>query len=275
MSEASTYGLEQFSDELENLVSQEKEQPVFLAEAQGLLKKLLPDREFVCNVMEQMITDDAFLKERIGTIDRHDLTLYLSPKGSFSMRLFVWLPSVPYPVHDHGSWGVVGGYANSTLEVKYRRLDDGSTEGHARIEERARNILHPGDTTCILPFEIHHMGSSNDQTSLTVHVYGKPLRKGFIQCFNPQNNSVHNLITPKLDKRLFAVRALGAIGGNLVKAPIEKAGHDPHPLVRWESIAAMEKVDRDSWSALLRAALSDPSEEIQNKARAAINRKGT
>jgi len=78
------------------------------------------------------------------------------------------------------------------------------------------------------------------------------------------------MVTPKLEKRLFALRALGTIGGNLAKAPLEKASHDSHPLVRWESILAMEKVDRDDWLALLKEALSDPSEEVRNKARAII-----
>lgn len=274
MTEVSTYNLEQFCDELEYLISQEKERSAFLDEAQILLKKLLPNREFVCDVMERMVSDDAFLKGRIGTIDRNDMMLYLSPKGSFSMRLFVWLPSVQYPIiHDHGSWGIVGGYANKSYEIKYRRLDDGAVEGCAKIEETARRVLNPGDTTYVLPFEIHQTGCADDRTSLTIHVYGKPLRKGFVQCFNMQDGSVYNLITPKVEKRLFAVRALGTIGGDTAKAAIEKAFHDSHPLVRWESILAMEKVDKDGWLALLKEALNDESQEVKDKARATLSRK--
>ena len=273
MTEISLYSLDQFCEELEYLISQEKKLPAFFEEAQALLKKLLPNREFVCDVMEKMVSDDAFLKGKIGTIDRNDLMLYLSPKGSFSMRLFVWLPSVPYPIHDHGSWGVIGGYANKTFETKYRRLDDGSVEGYAKLGETARRIINPGDTTCVPPLGIHQTGCADDKTSITIHVYGKAIRKGFIQCFNMQENSVANLITPKLEKRLFAIRVLSAIGGNMAKTPVEKAFHDPHPLVRWESILAMEEVDKDGWSALLKEALNDPSEEVRNKAKAIIGQK--
>ena len=271
MSEVISYGLGQFCEEMERLVSQEKDNAIFFEEAQVLLKKLLPNREFVNHVLERMVSDDAFLRSKIGTIDNNDMILYLSPKGSFSVRLFVWLPSVEYPIHDHGSWGVVGGYANKIREVKYRRLDDGSIEGYARVEETTGTVISLGDTVYVEPFGLHQMDSLEDQTALSVHVYGKPLRRGFVQCFNCQDNSHYNLIAPALEKRLFAVRALGTIGGDMAKNHIEKAFHDSHPLVRLESIMAMEKVDKDSWLALLEEAVNDVSQEVKKKARAAIS----
>ena len=268
MSEGGEYGLDRFCEELEGLISREQEQSALLGEVQVLFKRLLPDRRFVGDFMEKMVSDNAFLAGRIGTIDRNDLMLYLSPKGSFSIRLFVSLPGVEYPIHDHGSWGVVGAYVSRSYEIKYRRYDDGSVDGYAQIEEEGRKVLSPGDTTPLAPYSIHQMGSADDETALTLNVYGRPVRKGFIQCFVKEQNSVCKLVTPKLEKRLFAIKALGAIGGDVARGPIEKAFHDSHPLVRWESILAMEKVDKEGWLALLKQAVSDPSEEIRNRARA-------
>ena len=239
MSQEHPYGLEQFCDELDSLIARDMEQAVFLEEGKLLLKKLLPNKEFVCRVMEQFITDDDFVKGGIGTIDRHDLGIYFSPKGNFSMRLFVWLPTMKYPIHDHGAWGVVGGFANRTQEIKYRRLDNGSVEGYAQIEEVGRQVISPDDTTHVLPFSIHHMSSLGDRTSLTLHVYGRAVRKGFIQCFNVTENLVNNMLTPKLEKRWYAIQALGAIGVDVSKTLAEKAFHDAHPLIRWASVEVM------------------------------------
>ena len=275
MAEVNGYSLEQFCDELESLVSREQDIGLFLPEAQSLLKKLLPNRDFVGDVLAKMVADDAFLKGSIGTIDRNDIILYLSSRGSFSMRLFTWMPSVTYPIHDHGSWGIMGGYASDTGETRYRRLDDGLDENRAQLEGTGQGIIHTGETGSVHPFGIHRMYSTNDQVSLTVHVYGRALRKGYVQRFNRQSGSQYNvgkLITPKLEKRIFAVRALGAIGGDAAAGNIEKAFRDAHPLVRWESLLAMEKVNRDTWQTLLKEASNDASPELSRKAGAALDK---
>ena len=274
MSEIGMYGLEQFCDELEYLLTQEKEGIVFRDEAQRLLRKLLPNQEFIGDVLDRMVSDDAVLKGKIGTIDRNDIMVYLSPKGSFSMRLFVWAPLAFSPIHDHGAWGVIGAFAGQVDETKYRRLDDGSKEGYAKIEQASRAILNPGDTAYVSVFDdgIHKTGNSSDTVSLSLHVYGRAVRKGFVQCFNMEENSVHNLVTPKLDKRLFAVKALGALSATLAKGSLEKAFHDPHPLVRWESIKAMEQVDKEGWLALLKEATHDSDEMVSKRAKALLNK---
>jgi predicted metal-dependent enzyme (double-stranded beta helix superfamily) len=254
MSEESVYSLEQFCDELDFLITKDMEQAAFLEQGKTLLKKLLPNKEFVCQILEQLITDDDFVKKGIGTIDRHDLGIYFSPKGNFSMRLFVWLPTVSYPIHDHGAWGIVGGFVNKTQEIRYQRLDDCSVDGYAQIEEVSRHIISPNDVTHVLPFSIHHVTSIDNETSLTLHVYGRAVRKGFIKYFNITENSVHRQLTPKLDKRWHAIHALGAMGGSISKTLIEKSFHDAHPLLRWASVEVMRKVDEDGYRDLLREA---------------------
>ena len=267
MSNVEVYSLQQFCDELEHLISRDMDSKAFLLEAEGILKKLLPNKQFICQTMERFITEDEYVRERIGTIDRHDLSIYLSPKGSFSMRLFVWLPMEHYPIHDHGAWGIVGGFANATQQVMYKRLDDGTVQGYAKLEEVGRNVLNPGDTTHVLPYSIHHMSSLYNNTSLTLHVYGRPVRKGFIQCFDIRDNSAYNLPTPKLNKRLHAIKALATIGGQEVITPLEKAFQDTQPLIRWACIEAMELVDQDCYIDLLNKALNDPDDELREKAK--------
>ncbi|MDD5039135.1 MAG: HEAT repeat domain-containing protein, partial [Dehalococcoidales bacterium] len=181
-------------------------------------------------------------------------------------------PTMPYPIHDHGAWGVVGGFANNTQAIVYRRLDDGSVEGHAQLQEVSRQVIKPGYATHVFPFSIHHMSSANDKASLTLHVYGRPVRKGLINIFNIADNSVSEILTPKLDKRWHAIQALGAIGGNHAKALIEKAFHDAHPRLRWTSLETMREVDEDGYKDLLKEALNDSDEQIRAKAKALLEK---
>ncbi|MDY6893149.1 MAG: HEAT repeat domain-containing protein [Chloroflexota bacterium] len=274
MAEGSVYDLEHFSNDLDYLLAQEKESIVFRDNAQDLLRKLLSNQEFIADVLDKMVSDDTVLKGKIGTIDRNDIMVHLSSKGNFSMRLFVWAPLAFSPIHDHGAWGVIGALAGQVEETKYRRLDDGSKEGYAKIEQVSTALLNPGDTSHVSVFDdgIHKTGNSGDTVSLSLHVYGRAVRKGFIQCFNMEENSVHNLVTPKLEKRLFAVKALGALSPTLAKTSIEKAFHDPHPLVRWESIKAMEQIDKAGWITLLKEAASDSDEGVRKKANVLLNK---
>jgi len=51
----------------------------------------------------------------------------------------------------------------------------------------------------------------NNQTSVTIHVYGSPVRKGFIRYFNPHNNTAQRMYPPSVDKKILAIRTLGSV----------------------------------------------------------------
>lgn len=69
-----------------------------------------------------------------------------------------------YSIHYHGSWGIVGAYANDVKETRYERREDGSTEGFAYIEQLSASILSPSSTTTVLPLNsgIHKMKAVED-----------------------------------------------------------------------------------------------------------------
>jgi predicted metal-dependent enzyme (double-stranded beta helix superfamily) len=266
----SVYNFQQFCNEMDYLTTQDTERETFIIQGQIALKKLLLEKTFVCQVMEKFVTDDNFVKGAIGTIDRNDLGIFFSPKGNFSIRLFVWLPAANYPVHDHGAPGIIGGFANKTLTVNYQKDGNVTIDKYTPIREVSRQVINPGDTIHVLPFGIHHMSSLENKTSLTLHVYGRVVRKGFIKSYNTIDHSVLNLMTPKLDKRWHAIHALGAIGSSNSMSLLEKAFHDTHPLIRWTSIEVMREIDRDAYHDLLKAALRDPDEEVRAKAKALL-----
>src|SRR4029453_11709802 len=57
--------------------------------------------------------------------------VYEAPDGDLSLYAIVWLPGQWTPVHDHGSWGVVGVVEGRLEERNYVRLspDRGADEG--------------------------------------------------------------------------------------------------------------------------------------------------
>ena len=57
--------------------------------------------------------------------------IYDAPDDSLSLYAIVWLPGQWTPVHDHGSWGVVGIVEGVLEERNYVRLspDRGADEG--------------------------------------------------------------------------------------------------------------------------------------------------
>lgn len=58
-------------------------------------------------------------------------------------------PEAMTPIHNHGSWGIVGVYRGEDRYQIWRRLDDGTVPGRARIELVDELILGPGDVVIV------------------------------------------------------------------------------------------------------------------------------
>jgi predicted metal-dependent enzyme (double-stranded beta helix superfamily) len=64
---------------------------------------------------------------------------------------------VVVPVHNHGTWEIVGVYSGELDYRAYSRLDDGSREGYAELEIVEDRVLGPGDFSVVPvpPNDIH------------------------------------------------------------------------------------------------------------------------
>ena len=64
---------------------------------------------------------------------------------------------VVVPVHNHGTWEIVGVYAGELNYQSYTRLDYGSREGYAELEIVEDRVLGPGDFSVVPlpPHDIH------------------------------------------------------------------------------------------------------------------------
>ncbi|MDO8491523.1 MAG: hypothetical protein Q7T04_05875 [Dehalococcoidia bacterium] len=269
MPQTESYGVPEFSAETEALVASEKDLDARLGRVEVVLQKLMRNRRFVGEFLSATLTRKQFPSDLMRTVDQHDFTICRSPSGSFSLKLYVWLPGAHHPIHDHGSWGVFGAYENELTVVRFHRMDDDQVEDRATLREGERFTLKPGQTTRILPFNegIHWTGNDTDSMGLTVHVYGKAMRRGYILGFDDKRNVAYRIGTPRLERTLLAVKALELVGGEAARKALRDNLSSPYAPVRWQCYAGLAKLEGDSLTRLMEEALSDEDEGVRKKAR--------
>lgn len=98
--------------------------------------------------------------------------LFRCPAGRWSMLAAVFRPGVPVPVHDHGAWAVVGVYRGRECETRYRRLDDGSDPGRAKLEVDRMFVNPRGSVTVVPDGAIHTVQALDGHDAVSIHVYG-------------------------------------------------------------------------------------------------------
>ena len=103
--------------------------------------------------------------------------VYDAADGSLSLYALVWLPGQWTPVHDHGSWGVVGVLEGVLEERNYVRLspDAGADQG-IRLARGGVILLGRGAVTSFVPNpdHIHVTGVAPGRPiAVSLHLYGR------------------------------------------------------------------------------------------------------
>lgn len=105
--------------------------------------------------------------------------IYDAPDASLSLYALVWLPGQWTPVHDHGSWGVVGVLEGVLEERNYVRLspDRGADDGIQLVRGGVTLLAHGAVTTFVPnPDQIHVTGVPNERPrAVSLHLYGRTM----------------------------------------------------------------------------------------------------
>ena len=110
-----------------------------------------------------------------ATVEEKDRTfcLYKEDDGRFAMYVNVIWPGVDTVPHDHGnSWAIVAAIEGQEKHEFYRRLDDGSADGHAEIEQAGEIIVEPGAAATMQVGGIHSIEAVGTEPSMLLHCYG-------------------------------------------------------------------------------------------------------
>lgn len=106
--------------------------------------------------------------------------IHIEPDGRFSLYALVWSPGQWTPIHDHGTWGVVGVFEGALHERNYIRVDRGGAAAQDGIE-LARGgviVLAPGAVTSFVPNpdHIHVTGNPHpEKRVVSLHLYGRAM----------------------------------------------------------------------------------------------------
>jgi predicted metal-dependent enzyme (double-stranded beta helix superfamily) len=100
--------------------------------------------------------------------------LWRDPDHGFVVIAMVWPPGTIGAPHDHMTWGVVAVLEGKLSIVNYRRDDDGSTPGKARLTEQRRFDGSPGAIGYVLPphEDIHEISNPGSELAISIHTYG-------------------------------------------------------------------------------------------------------
>jgi len=161
------YGLEEFIHDCRRVSGSCQEPADCVLEILPLMERLLAgDRSFIRP--EHLLSDPDHYRRN---------AVYISPDGNLSLFVLVWLPGQWTPVHDHGSWGVVG-VLQGLLEERSFMAVDGEIRADDGIRLRRGGVfvLPEKSLSSFVPNPDHiHMTGVPDTRprAVTLHLYGR------------------------------------------------------------------------------------------------------
>ncbi len=203
---------DRWAESLQNFTGNEQRIAYIGRELPGLLS----NRPVFAKILTEIVKGRKYPDVHQATLFGNEFVLYINNQRLFSVRLYIYEPGQYTPVHDHNSWGVYGCVAKKIEVIRYRREDDGTRPGYARLTEIERPFLQPGETTSVLPLNdgIHQAGNPNNQTALMLSVYGTPIRRLYINQYDPLQNRFEKRYPPRLRKKMLAAQALATLDGS-------------------------------------------------------------
>ncbi len=105
--------------------------------------------------------------------------IHLGEEDGVSLFALVWRPGQWTPIHDHGTWGVVGVLEGVLEERNYVPVGDTlDKNGEIDLQRGGITMLTPGAVGTFVPNpdHIHMTGVADDrETAVSLHLYGRLL----------------------------------------------------------------------------------------------------
>ena len=174
------------------------------------IPSILLNRRLLKKILTNIAKGKRYPDVRQATLFANEFILYINNQRLFSARLYIYEPGQYTPIHDHNSWGVYGCVSGKVEVIRYRREDDETRQGYARLRETERITMLPGDTSVVRPLNegIHQAGNPVTGTCVMLSIYGTPIRRLYVNQYDPMRDSVCRLYPPRLRKKRLAVQAL-------------------------------------------------------------------
>lgn len=93
--------------------------------------------------------------------------LFVDPDGRFSVASAVWGVGQETPIHDHGTWGVIGIVSGVEEEERFE-LDGGAPQ----LMDTSRMSSGQVKVCCTTDADVHRVRCGTAEPCIAVHVYG-------------------------------------------------------------------------------------------------------
>ncbi len=147
-------------------------------------------RDKLARHLETLLGEAGFVAERLGPDQPSGSeTAYVDPEFGFRVRLHTNRAPSDNSPHCHGpSWVVYGMAMNHVEMTEWRRLDDGSKEGHAELEIEREYVLAEGRAQVYNEGVIHSLRRPLE--TRLVRVTGCDLDQTLRYRYDPAHNAV-------------------------------------------------------------------------------------
>lgn len=170
----------------------------FIADVAQLVKEEKDEQivtKKVAKRMEQFLDEKAVIPEAFKqpNPDKYTLyPLYIAPDNSFSIASAVWDVGQSTPVHDHGTWGVIGIVQGKEDEVHY----EVSTKGEP-LKKLMHRELHTGDVAvcCTSDQDVHQVSCASQVPCVGIHVYGGNIGEMKRHVYHPKTSEKRAVVT--------------------------------------------------------------------------------
>jgi len=138
-----------------------------------------------------LLSENIFIKPY--KLDYKRYRLYSDPDHGFIVIAVVWAPGTSTPIHDHGTWGVVGVLKGSLSVTNFKWVENLSQPNNKSIVECGSISAKEGQTTFVLPpdNDIHMVGNPSSTYSVSIHTYGKELKR--YNVYDIENNKIEKI----------------------------------------------------------------------------------
>ncbi|MFQ5757459.1 MAG: hypothetical protein ACE5H7_15375 [Acidiferrobacterales bacterium] len=173
------YSLSDYVNDLRAITAKTQDDEAIIRQVRPLAKRMAESKDWLDQRYYECDEEQGFGVHLLHEEADHTLAIFA----------VAWLPGRGTPPHDHGTWAVVAGVDGPEKNIFWKREDDGSRAGYAKLEHNGERIFGEGEVVAFLPREIHTVWNDSDAVTLSLHTYGKHINFTGRSQFDPEKNT--------------------------------------------------------------------------------------